>query len=104
MEKAAKDAGEDPQAFTDRVSQAFRDLTVTMGLGRGDNGADLCDQGHAPLILAPDEPVDPARIRTGPRVGVSGPGGDGTAYPWRFWLDGEPSVSAYRPGVVRSRR
>lgn len=79
-------------------------LTVTMGLGRGDNGADLCDQGHEPLILAPDEPVDPARIRTGPRVGVSGPGGDGTAYPWRFWLDGEPTVSAYRPGVVRSRR
>lgn len=31
VEKAAQDAGEDPQAFTDRVSQAFRDLTVTMG-------------------------------------------------------------------------
>jgi methionyl-tRNA synthetase len=32
VEKAAQDAGEDPQAFTDRVSQAFRDLTATMGL------------------------------------------------------------------------
>nr|WP_284290961.1 DNA-3-methyladenine glycosylase [Angustibacter aerolatus] len=42
-------------------------------------------------------------VRTGPRVGVSGPGGDGTAYPLRFWLDGEPTVSAYRPGVVRNR-
>ena len=31
VEKAAQDAGEEPQAFTDRVSQAFRDLTVTMG-------------------------------------------------------------------------
>jgi len=31
VEKAAQDAGEDPQLFTDRVSQAFRDLTVTMG-------------------------------------------------------------------------
>ena len=31
VEKAAQDAGEAPQAFTDRVSQAFRDLTVTMG-------------------------------------------------------------------------
>ena len=31
VEKAAADAGEDPQAFTDRVSQAFRDLTATMG-------------------------------------------------------------------------
>ena len=31
VEKAAQDAGEEPQVFTDRVSQAFRDLTVTMG-------------------------------------------------------------------------
>ncbi|MBS7791450.1 methionine--tRNA ligase [Roseococcus sp. SDR] len=31
VEKAAQDAGEAPQAFTDRVSQAFRDLTHTMG-------------------------------------------------------------------------
>ncbi len=31
VEKAAQDAGEEPQAFTDRVSQAFRDLTHTMG-------------------------------------------------------------------------
>ncbi len=31
VEKAAKDAGQDPQAFTDRVSQHFRDLAVTMG-------------------------------------------------------------------------
>jgi methionyl-tRNA synthetase len=32
VEKAAADAGMDPQAFTDRVSQHFRDLTGTMGL------------------------------------------------------------------------
>jgi methionyl-tRNA synthetase len=36
VEKAAQDAGEDPQAFTDRVSQAFRDLTATMGLSNDD--------------------------------------------------------------------
>ncbi len=36
VEKAAKDAGEDPQAFTDRVSQAFRDLTSTMGFSNDD--------------------------------------------------------------------
>ena len=41
-------------------------------------------------------------VGTGPRVGVSGPGGDAAAYPWRFWLEGEPTVSAYRPGRVRS--
>jgi DNA-3-methyladenine glycosylase len=41
-------------------------------------------------------------VLTGPRVGVSGAGGDGALYPWRFWLDDEPTVSPYRPGVSRS--
>jgi DNA-3-methyladenine glycosylase len=36
-------------------------------------------------------------IRTGPRVGVSGEAG-GPAFPWRFWIAGDPTVSAYRPG------
>ena len=35
------------------------------------------------------------------RVGVSGAGGEEASYPWRFWLDGEATVSAYRPGKVR---
>lgn len=36
VEKAARDAGMDPQAFTDRVSQHFRDLTGTLGLYNDD--------------------------------------------------------------------
>ena len=32
---------------------------------------------------------------------VSGPGGDGERYPWRFWLDDEPTVSSYRAAVRR---
>jgi len=47
---------------------------------------------------------DKERVRTGPRVGVAGAGGDVDAYPWRFWLDGEPTVSAYRPAKPRVRR
>ena len=76
-------------------------LTTTLGLGRGDDGVDACGRRREPRFEAPVESVDPARIRSGPRVGVTGPGGDGAAFPWRFWLDGEPTVSAYRPGVVR---
>ena len=49
-------------------------------------------------------PLRPESIRTGPRVGVAGPGGDATAYPWRFWIAGEPTVSPYRPGATRRRR
>jgi DNA-3-methyladenine glycosylase len=29
-------------------------------------------------------------------VGVSGAGGDETVFPWRFWITGDPTVSAYR--------
>ena len=36
VEKAARDAGMDPQAFTDQVSQHFRDLTGTLGLLNSD--------------------------------------------------------------------
>ena len=41
----------------------------------------------------------PRRMRTGPRVGVAGAGGDAAAYPWRFWLDGEPTRLGVPPGT-----
>ncbi|MEE1622015.1 DNA-3-methyladenine glycosylase [Zafaria sp. J156] len=47
------------------------------------------------LLLSGVADAPPDRLRTGPRVGVSGAGGT-DAYPWRFWLDGEPTVSRYR--------
>lgn len=56
------------------------------------------------LVSEPDAPVPAVAVATGPRVGVSGPGGDATAYPWRFFLEGDRFVSAYRPGTVRRRR
>ena len=82
-------------------------LASTLGLGRDDNGVDVCGRAWEPRIERPEVAPDPERIRTGPRVGVSGPGGDGTAYPWRFWVEGEATVSIYRPGRPpgsRSRR
>ena len=39
----------------------------------------------------------PADIATGPRVGVAGIAGT-AAFPWRFWLPGEETVSAFRWG------
>lgn len=43
-------------------------------------------------------PVEPlADITTGPRVGVAGVAGT-AAFPWRFWIAGEPTVSAFRWG------
>lgn len=37
----------------------------------------------------------PSGIATGPRTGIRGVAG-GSGFPWRFWLAGEPTVSAYR--------
>lgn len=39
----------------------------------------------------------PSGIASGPRVGVAGEAG-GPAFPWRFWIPGDPTVSAFRPG------
>jgi DNA-3-methyladenine glycosylase len=72
-------------------------LTVALGVDRRHDGADATDR-RSPLIVRRGEPVDPGRVRTGPRVGVAG---DGAGHAWRFWLDGEPTVSAYRPAVSR---
>ena len=78
-------------------------LATTLGLGRAQNGMALVGDRAGGRVEPPGEHVDRSLVRVGPRVGVSGPGGDGTAYPWRFWLEGEPTVSAYRPGRPRNR-
>lgn len=50
------------------------------------------------LLAAPYSLRLPARrlaSASGPRTGVSGPGG-GAGFAWRFWLPGDPGVSPYR--------
>jgi DNA-3-methyladenine glycosylase len=66
--------------------------------------ADACEPEGPVLFHAAPERVAVQQIRTGPRVGVAGAGGDVAAYPWRFWLDGEPTVSVYRPAKPRAPR
>jgi DNA-3-methyladenine glycosylase len=101
-------------------------LAMTLALSRDQNGIDTV-AADSPLVMrvaaslpgssvvtgspsgpsVVEGPVTGAAASTrpsvgsGPRVGVSGPGGDAAAYPWRFWLEGEPTVSVYRPGKVR---
>ena len=74
-------------------------LTASLGVGKDGNGADATDPA-SPLVVRSGPPVDPGRVRTGPRVGV---GGAGAAIPWRYWVEGEPSVSSYRAAVSRRR-
>lgn len=79
----------------------------TSGGPKPDSAADLTmGEGKSPeapvLQLSGWGTVAPGRVLRGPRVGVAGPGGS-ESYPWRFWIDGEPTVSRYRPAVVRTR-
>ncbi len=73
-------------------------LCVALGVARERDGADAVDPA-SPLRVRTGEPSGGV-VRTGPRVGVSGAG---AAAPWRFWLDGEPTVSPYRAAVARRR-
>lgn len=50
------------------------------------------DEGNRGRGTAAIDSTKPAVVRSGPRVGVS----RGADWPWRFWLDGEPTVSPYR--------
>lgn len=73
-------------------------LGRVMGWTLADSGSRLGDPG---LELV-DPAVRPQMIASGPRVGVS------VAHqrPWRFWIEGDPTVSAYRrsPRVVADER
>jgi DNA-3-methyladenine glycosylase len=72
-------------------------LTVALGLGRHDNGLDLCDPGSGLRLRRMRTSAQP--VLAGPRVGVSA----GAQTPWRFWLDDEPTVSPYRAHVPKRR-
>jgi len=71
-------------------------LATALALTTADSGRDALSE---PFRL--QLPAEPATVfSSGPRVGVSGDGGT-EAYPWRFWLPGEPTVSRYKPAKPR---
>ena len=73
-------------------------LTVALGIDRQHNGIDVTKRS-SPLRVLRGSPVADADVRWGPRVGVSGAG----ELPWRAWVDGESTVSVYRPHAPRRR-
>lgn len=102
------------------AAQALGATLVDDGAALGDHGAALGDVraatehavampggavagAPAPAAWSFSPAAEPPAFRTGPRVGVSGPGGDAAAFPWRLWIPGEPSVSAYRAATPRRR-
>lgn len=100
------------------LAQGPARLTSAVGIDGGFDGTDLLAADSAVTLhrAASGEPAENSgsrsqrdgsrniAISTGARVGVSGPGGDGDTYPWRFWISEEPTVSRYRPGRPRKRQ
>jgi DNA-3-methyladenine glycosylase len=76
-------------------------LCLALGIDRALDGADACVPS-SPLRVGTGAGMPPrsVKIASGPRVGVS----SAAEIPWRFWLEGDPTVSAYRAHVPRLRR
>jgi DNA-3-methyladenine glycosylase len=73
-------------------------LCEALGIDKAMNGVSLW---QGPVLLEPPAvSVQRGQVSTGPRVGLRG----AAERPWRFWLTGEPSVSAYRPAKARGPR
>lgn len=73
-----------------RLARGPGNVGQALGITAEHNGADLL--AGTSVMLSEGKPVPAALIRIGPRVGVS------EAHDWqhRFYLAGDPTVSAYR--------
>ena len=71
-------------------------LCAALGLDASAYGAYLLGRGPVRLTRA-RVPVPDDQVAAGPRVGVTG----AHDVPWRFWVAGDPTVSAYRRHVPR---
>jgi DNA-3-methyladenine glycosylase len=70
-------------------------LCRALGIGLEHDGTDLAT---GDVRLEPGERV--TTVTAGPRVGLRG----APDRPWRFWVTGDPTVSAYRPAAPLRRR
>jgi DNA-3-methyladenine glycosylase len=74
-------------------------LTQVLAIDRAQNGLDATKAGSAVRVVA-GSGVDPDSVRSGPRVGIT----QAVDLPWRFWIDGDPSVSPFRGRPRAARR
>jgi DNA-3-methyladenine glycosylase len=97
----AERARERRRAASDRdLARGPARLCAALGVDRGCYGADLLSASAPVRLRSAPRGIDPALIGSGPRVGVTG----AADVPWRFWLEGEPTVSAYRRHAPRRAR
>jgi DNA-3-methyladenine glycosylase len=76
-------------------------LCLALGIDRALDGADACVPSSPLRVGTGAEPAPRSvNIASGPRVGVS----SAAEIPWRFWRQGDPTVSVYRAAVPRRRK
>jgi DNA-3-methyladenine glycosylase len=92
-------AGRRPRATVRDLARGPARLTLTLGIDRTHNGVDVTDPTSSVVVLGGGARPAPDAVATGPRVGVAA----AADRAWRFWLAGDPTVSAYRPHVPRRR-
>jgi DNA-3-methyladenine glycosylase len=122
-----------PRAIADReLARGPARLCQALGIGRGLDGADVCDPGSPLRVRVPTSPLPPpaaappvpaaGRADPGPSRAAAGQADGGTRLavppvsrgprvgvssavgrPWRFWLTADPTVSPYRAHVPRAR-
>jgi DNA-3-methyladenine glycosylase len=74
-------------------------LCQALAIDRTQNGADVCTENSPLLVTSTTDSYD-KKICRGPRVGIS----SAAEVPWRYWISGDPTVSAYRAHVPRNRK
>jgi DNA-3-methyladenine glycosylase len=94
-EELARERRPSSRRDTDLASGPAR-LCLALGIDRAQNGVDVCTQG-SPLLVTSTTDSSGKKICQGPRVGIS----SAAEVPWRYWIDGDPTVSAYRAHVPR---
>jgi DNA-3-methyladenine glycosylase len=88
--------GRRPRSTRRDLARGPARLTQALAIDRALDGADVT-RSPGPLRVLAGEQVDDGLVRYGPRVGIS----RAVDWPWRVWVDAEPSVSMYRPYVPK---
>lgn len=83
-----------PGVKDDWLARGPGNLTRALGITMADYGTALFAPGSAVTLTMGEERV--AEVASGPRVGVS----RAHQEPWRYWVAGEKSVSAYKRARV----
>jgi len=90
-----------PAARRDRdLAAGPAKLMQSLALDRRANATSVVDGTGPATLTAPERLVPAEGVVAGPRVGVTA----AHDIPWRFWIAGDPTVSAYRRHTARVRR